>query len=772
MKIKNKNIRSIFSRHVPSWIGQLVIGVWIIFLFYIYFNFNYSRFKETATWDFANMPLLIIFILNFFISILFVRQVLLSYSNNKDTAFNFSLLSILSMFFIFSFTFLSYVNFFLPAANIIDVVQLILNNLWLLTEILVPLAISLWVIFLAQGIGEKIFHFFHIKFDEEIKTKIYSFATGLAIIIHIMIFLGLVHLFFKSVAFLIVVALSLWTRKQIWGALLFFKKPIFSIQKRPALGSKNIITFVMLFYFSLIFLGSFSQIIIEYDGLSSVYRFVKNHLEAHYIIQSPYYLLSYFPRDGEMILTLLNLMGGVKSAILFTNLIGFLIITSTGYFISKYARDNRLFFSFAAIILAIPILFANFFERKTIENFYVFFVIISIFCFLEYIKHSDRKKMILAFIFCGLSFSIKYTAILSILSFFPIATYFIFKNKGQLKEKIKYSLLFPIITIILFSPWAVSNYTSTGNPIAPLYINKINNGKTFYEKIGSNCLDYSMETYLRHKEILYLNKEKKDLNYYISLPINAIFFFKGRNYSYLDITPLILLSLPLVFIFWRRMEQSLKIIFVFSAIHLVLWQFFGEGTIWYLLPSLVGFFIIVSFCMIQIKNRKIFQFIIAPILILLVALNVFQAVMDASYKSMLSGKTANESYDADLFSVMRYINKNVKLKDNELIISIYGEPAYYLDNNSSTFLTDFEFEKSGCIFKNNGIGENARQKFSQLGIKYFIAKNNKPDYYEFHSGVPESPFIEKNINDFLDFRDNYLEETYRHGIYSLYKLRE
>lgn len=103
------------------------------------------------------------------------------------------------------------------------------------------------------------------------------------------------------------------------------------------------------------------------------------------------------------------------------------------------------------------------------ESLMVFFVLLSIFLIM-------KNRYILASIVVGLSVLTKYNAIFSL----PLIIYLIYNGNKTQKEFLQKSILFGIITALVFLPWLMRNYIKLGNPMWPFFTS-IFGGYTSYE---------------------------------------------------------------------------------------------------------------------------------------------------------------------------------------------------------------------------------------------------------------------------------------------------
>jgi len=106
----------------------------------------------------------------------------------------------------------------------------------------------------------------------------------------------------------------------------------------------------------------------------------------------------------------------------------------------------------------------------------------AFYCLLGSAKQSDKKWLLLAGIFCGISMSFRYqSAIIAgmlLLSFIVLKIKKSFSSqisghsrydREKIIECIKGSIIFCLAFLITFSPWMIKNILYTGNPLFPLF---------------------------------------------------------------------------------------------------------------------------------------------------------------------------------------------------------------------------------------------------------------------------------------------------------------
>lgn len=106
----------------------------------------------------------------------------------------------------------------------------------------------------------------------------------------------------------------------------------------------------------------------------------------------------------------------------------------------------------------------------------VFFTTGALFASVVWLEDPAKIKwLVLAAVCSGLALSTKYNAIVSFLVLSLLVPFF-FLNGSENKDEeqlntVKFGILFVSISMLVFSPWLIRNYTLTGNPMYPLMQN-------------------------------------------------------------------------------------------------------------------------------------------------------------------------------------------------------------------------------------------------------------------------------------------------------------
>ena len=103
----------------------------------------------------------------------------------------------------------------------------------------------------------------------------------------------------------------------------------------------------------------------------------------------------------------------------------------------------------------------------------VFFTTAALFSMAIWLEDNGSKRwLVLAGVCSGLALGTKYNALVSFLVLGLLLPFFyLFRRKDQHAEQlnaVKFAVIFGTVSVLVFSPWLIRNYSLTGNPLYPL----------------------------------------------------------------------------------------------------------------------------------------------------------------------------------------------------------------------------------------------------------------------------------------------------------------
>lgn len=203
------------------------------------------------------------------------------------------------------------------------------------------------------------------------------------------------------------------------------------------------------------------------------------------MVELPDLIFSYYPMNLDLLYILPLLFGND----ILPKYIHFSFALATGWLIFSFlkTRTNRVYgLAGTLLFLSTPVIV------KLSINVYVdlglvFFSWASVVCLCKWARSlQDTKPLIVSGLFCGLAMGTKYNGILVFILltlFIPIIyTRSTPIERPSLKHIVIYPLLFVVIAITIFSPWMIKNYRLTGNPVYPLYNERLNPGSNISQR--------------------------------------------------------------------------------------------------------------------------------------------------------------------------------------------------------------------------------------------------------------------------------------------------
>lgn len=291
----------------------------------------------------------------------------------------------------------------------------------------------------------------------------------------------------------------------------------------------------------------------------------------------------------------------------------------------------------------------------------------------------------------GLSMSVKYNAILSVVILVLLLAYFYLKTRQNKQSEqlnvIKYAALYSFIALFVFSPWLIRNYTLTNNPVYPLY-------QSFFAKLNPQTSDDLLsEKPIKMKSLVYRKLVyHESLVYTLSIPLRVFYEGQDDNTQFFDgrLNPLLLLF-ALILFFSKEKRWQNKFFMVFVILTLFYTLFAIDMRIRYIITIVPPMIILSIFGIYQLKiwllrkfSKSITSFILAIFISIYFLYNIsymvdlFKKIDPLPY---ISGKISREEYiesKLSYYSLNQLANKVVP-HDGKLLGIFTGNRRYYID---------------------------------------------------------------------------------------------
>lgn len=391
---------------------------------------------------------------------------------------------------------------------------------------------------------------------------------------------------------------------------------------------------------------------IAFDSLWYHLTIPKLYLERGEIYFIPGGLLYYsgFPKLVEMLyilpLSFWNETGAKLIQYFFgiTSLVFLLVLSK------KYVSRNYTLF--APAILTGNLVFA--WESTVAFNDlgYLFYEILSFYCFTEFIDSRKRSWLMLLGLMIGFALLTKLIAVTSLTVYLLLLIYL--QRNSNVRNLIKNSLIVIVFAALPTVPWLIFNYFSTGNAIYPF---------------GSE----------------YLNASSRLLSGKITSFVMNIVFAND------PISPLYLIFIPFVVVVWKTLVQKQKILFLYTALTFLFWILIsGTGGSRFLLPFLpiysIGVVIIIE-KMTERVGKSFYKSSFSLIALVLVVCILYRGVAQLGSIKYLIGYESKEDYLSrelnflfgDFYDTDGFLKQNIKSNEKVLIYGAHN--LYYADFN-------------------------------------------------------------------------------------------
>lgn len=428
-----------------------------------------------------------------------------------------------------------------------------------------------------------------------------------------------------------------------------------------------------------------------FDALWYHLTLPKIYLLNHSIIHIPGSLLYYsdMPKLTEMLYT---------ASLIFSNEILAKLVHFSFGLLSSIALYflSRKFFNSRLSIIAVLIFYSNLVVGWQSTTAYIdlartFFEIMALWGFINFIEDKNRKWLIESAVMLGLAISTKLLAFGSLLIFTTLICCSLIKTKGKASPIIINTIVYWCIAILVSSPWFVFSLVHTSNPVYPFFTNA-----------------YPIS-----------------LNFNLFNPINFIkemwIFFTNLPDP---ISPLYLIFLPLILIFFGKFSKTLKFIGVYCLFAIVVWYLTprtGGGR--FILPYLPAFSIVATGAVGAIQNNRYLYKLFLMLVIITAFLSIgYRGFANAKYLPVILGQQSKANFlekhlnfsFGDFYDIDGYFNKNIKKTDTVLLYGFHN--LYYVD---------FPFIDSSWVKKGDRFNYIATQnsdlpkRFSNWNLIYY-----------------------------------------------------
>lgn len=423
---------------------------------------------------------------------------------------------------------------------------------------------------------------------------------------------------------------------------------------------KNSITLVLL---SFLVIQGFVNVVgalgpeLAFDSLWYHLTLPKVYLEHHAVLFIPGNVLHYstMPKLVEMLYVPAVAFGSDTFAKLIHLLFGILTIVV----IYKIAR---IYLSVTASLIAAAIFYSNLvvgWESITayVDLAWAFFQTMSLWGIILFIRTNKQMWLYESAVMTGLAITTKILAAGAVPVLVIVFGWSLMKKKVSFKNVAVQAAYFTLIAVLVPLPWLMFSYIHTGNPLYPIF---------------SPFLQPELGFRLLRPDVL----------------INDVFTLFTHAAD--PVTPLYLISLPIIVLYFRNFSRTGRMVMLFSVLSLLSWYFIprsGGGR--FILPYLPAFSLVVAevFDIIrEKKNNHVLGRILIAVLFITLGISVFYrgaanskyvpVVLGITPKDEFLGKNLNFSF-GDFYDTDGFFKKTITPDDTVLL---YGfRNLYYVD---------------------------------------------------------------------------------------------
>ncbi len=430
---------------------------------------------------------------------------------------------------------------------------------------------------------------------------------------------------------------------------------------------------------------------VSFDALWYHLELPKLFIQNHSVFHVPGNLLYYsdMPKLTEMLYAFALMLNGDLLAKLIHFLFGVLTLLAI-------YKVSRKFLPKDYSILAAVAFYSNLVVGWESITAYVdlsrtFFELLAFLGFIEWISKRKAKFILISGIMLGFAIATKIISASSLIIFAFLFSYDAYLQKENIKIFIKRFSFFLIACSLPVLPWFLFSFINTGNPVYPFFTTNFVN--------ADNSFSFPNITHI-----------------FLSL---YNFFLRSND----PISPIYLIVLPLIIIWFKKYDYKLRFLIIYSLISLSLWylalQNIGSR---FILPYLPVFSIL-AVCSIQKVNVIWLRRFLIGIIFFLSFVSVgYRTIANAKYipvilgretRGEFLGKHLNFSF-GDFYDTEGYFKKNIRASNKVLLFGFHN--LYYVD---FPFI-DSSWIKSGDRFNYIAVqNSNIPKRFSNWKEIYY-----------------------------------------------------
>lgn len=284
-----------------------------------------------------------------------------------------------------------------------------------------------------------------------------------------------------------------------------------------------------------------------------------------------------------------------------------------------------------------------------------FFELLSFYYFINWIEKKRIKDLIISSLILGLAIGTKLVALTSIIVFLLLILALYLYKKIKFADAIKSSVIFSFFAVAINIHWFIFNFVNTSNLFYPFLSKSIN---------LENSIEFAK-----------INTLFNDL--YNSFILQSD-----------PISPIYLIFIPLLIIFYKKINLEKRIILLYSLFAFIIWfLLFQKNGSRFILPYLPVISLSILIIVDQFKRSKFRIYLISIIVIVAFSSIAYRFIANYKYLPVIFGletkqeflsKNLNFSF-GDFYDTDNFFKNNIKPID---VVLLYGfHNLYYVEFN-------------------------------------------------------------------------------------------
>lgn len=395
---------------------------------------------------------------------------------------------------------------------------------------------------------------------------------------------------------------------------------------------------------------------ISFDALWYHLTLPKLYILNHHIFHIPGSNLFYSdtPKLTEMFYTAAMIMANDSIARLIHFSFGILVLVG----IYKVARK---FVSREFSVLAAVIFYANLVVGWETITAYIdlsrtFFELMAFWGFLSWVNERRTKFLVVSGLMLGLAIATKLVTVESLIIFFCLFAYAAYLHKESIRSFIKNFSFFSIFSFVVPLPWFIFSFLNTGNPFYPYFTSSLaDSGNSFVLPNFTNIFTDLYNFFLRQND---------------------------------PISPVYLISLPLIIIGFRKFKPTIKMMVIYSLAAFVIWYLFLENRgSRFMLPYFPVVSILAVYSIEQLRTKYLKAFLIAVVILVSFISIGYRGIANAKFIPVILGQESRREFltkylnfsFGDFYDIDNYFATHLTKNDTVLLYG-FGK-LYYVGFN-------------------------------------------------------------------------------------------